>query len=81
MMALIIVPTVLYLNRIMTKLQSVVTAVELVQRDYEHHLKDSEAQKDKLYALDRETALNSALLKRHNEDIAFMKAEAKRSPI
>jgi len=77
MMALIIAPTVLYLNRIMTKLSSVADALKNIEVDYRSHLKDSEMQKEKLHQLDRETALNTALLKRHDDELASFK----RSPV
>lgn len=79
MMALIIAPTVLYLNKIMTKVSSVATVFTSLQQAFEKHLRDSDLQKDKLYALDRETALNSSLLSRHDDDIRALKD--KRSPV
>ena len=55
------------------KIDNTNTKLDNLSHKIEEHIEDSKLQEQKLYALDRETALNTALLKRHDDDIKDLK--------
>ena len=78
-MAIFIVPLVLYLNRIMNKLSNLVSCFQTMHEDYLAHKQHSEMQGEKLNQLSEKSSIHNILIEKLYQDIKEL--QGKKSPV